>query len=257
VLIDPSAGEGKEFNVKESTIFYREIKEQAPDLVVGFAGGLAVCVGAMWFVTILMRLWPNRPSLAVALAIVPLHNMADFSLYTSGVAIPWAILLGWGLAETKSSAEPPSGRWTRVLLVTASAGVVALTMLHATSVILERAAFATIESTRRFDDAAQAYRLAPWRMSAVSLAAAAAVESGDPIQVDEASRLITKAQRWRPRSAVLAEARGRLDLAVGNVPTGVAGLWEAARAQPAVEERKRTLNRLLGQLEVEGQRARR
>ena len=41
VLIDPSAGEGKEFNVKESTTFYREIKEQAPDLMVGFAGGLA------------------------------------------------------------------------------------------------------------------------------------------------------------------------------------------------------------------------
>ncbi len=41
VLVDPSAGEGKEFKVKESTIFYREIKEQIPDLVVGFAGGLA------------------------------------------------------------------------------------------------------------------------------------------------------------------------------------------------------------------------
>ena len=41
VLIDPSAGEGREFNVKESVTFYREIKEQMPDLVVGFAGGLA------------------------------------------------------------------------------------------------------------------------------------------------------------------------------------------------------------------------
>lgn len=41
VLIDPSAGEGVEFDVAESTAFYHELKNQLPDLMVGFAGGLA------------------------------------------------------------------------------------------------------------------------------------------------------------------------------------------------------------------------
>lgn len=41
VLIDPSAGKGREFDIDESTALYHEIKQQLPDLTVGFAGGLA------------------------------------------------------------------------------------------------------------------------------------------------------------------------------------------------------------------------
>ncbi len=41
ILIDPSIGMGIPFNIDKSTAIYSEIKEQFPELIVGFAGGFA------------------------------------------------------------------------------------------------------------------------------------------------------------------------------------------------------------------------
>ena len=39
LLIDPSGGRGKEFDIDSSVDIYQELKEQIPDLMTGFAGG--------------------------------------------------------------------------------------------------------------------------------------------------------------------------------------------------------------------------
>lgn len=40
MLIDPSGGRGREFDVDSATRIYQQIKEKCPGLIVGFAGGL-------------------------------------------------------------------------------------------------------------------------------------------------------------------------------------------------------------------------
>jgi len=39
VLIDPSGGKGKKFNIEDSLAIYQDIRERCPNLTVGFAGG--------------------------------------------------------------------------------------------------------------------------------------------------------------------------------------------------------------------------
>ncbi len=41
VLIDPSGGQGTPFDTRKSVKLYKELKDRYPDLIVGFAGGLA------------------------------------------------------------------------------------------------------------------------------------------------------------------------------------------------------------------------
>ncbi len=103
--------------------------------------GLSAFMGATaWLVNLLRRIWSIRPELAVSLAVIPLHNLVDFSLYTSGVALPWAILLGWGVTMSRpSSTDRPPGRG-RTVLVTVAACAVAASLLHMTSRTLESAA---------------------------------------------------------------------------------------------------------------------
>jgi len=222
---------------------------------LGLVGVLACVVGAIWLVNLLRRLWPSQPELAVGLSIVPLHNLVDFSLYTSGVAIPWAILVGWGMAAVGREERRTGGAKSRIVLVTLAAVAVAGSLLHATSVTLERAALSSEAARQRYADAALAHRIAPWRIDPLPLAAAAALESGDPRLLGEASDLVTAGRRLRPRSATLAEASGRMELALGGVPSGAAELWSAARWQPAAGDRAASWKALLQQLEARDARA--
>ena len=41
VLIDPSAGQVKQFNLEASTTVYSQLRKQCPNLTIGFAGGLS------------------------------------------------------------------------------------------------------------------------------------------------------------------------------------------------------------------------
>ena len=220
---------------------------------MGVAGLLAAALAIAWLVDLLRRLWPRRPELAVALAVVPLHNLVDFSLYTSGVAVPWAVLLGWGVAAgapTERAAVVP-GRG-RALVVAAAALAVAATVLHATSVTVEAAARAAVNAAGRVDGALDAQRLAPWRASPPLLVAAAAVEAADADRLAAATAALDRAGRWRPRSAALAAATAEVGLARGRLPTAAAGAWTAQHVQPRSGERRDAWTALLGRLEAVG-----
>ena len=220
--------------------------------------GLAAFMGATaWLVNLLRRIWSIRPELAVSLAVIPMHNLVDFSIYTSGVALPWAILLGWGMAVARPSGGDPQPGRGRTVLVTVAACAVAASLLHMTSRTLESAALVSEPVERQFDDAVRACRMAPWRSDPAPLAAAAALDSGDQILLDEAETLLS-ARRWlKPHSATLAEASGRVHFALGQVPFGAADIFLASRSQPVSAERRAAWESLLAQLEEEHERARR
>lgn len=217
---------------------------------MGILGLLAAAAAIAWLVDLLRRLWPRRPELAVALAVVPLHNLVDFSLYTSGVAVPWAVLLGWGVAAAAPGRVVAGHRRGRELVVAAAALAVAAALLHATSATVEAAARSADLAAQRVDGAVNAQRLAPWRAAPPLLVVAAALEAADEGRLTVAAASLDRARRWRPRSAALAAAAGEIELARGRLPTAAAAAWTAQHVQPRSEERRDAWTGLLSRLEA-------
>ena len=186
---------------------------------------------------------------------IPLHNLVDFSLFGSGVALPWAVLLGWAIAcRTRKTAveTAPGGRPALVLVATLA---LALTLLHATSRTVGEAAALRTSAEERLAGALQARRLAPWRVEPLGLLAAASLESGDRGRVSVAAEELDRARWLRPRSAALAGLRARLGLALGEGPTAVSEAWYAHQERPHGEEHTRFFEDVLLQLDREAGRA--
>ncbi len=108
---------------------------------LGPVGLLAILAGGFALWRLVRDLWPHRPDLAVAIAVVPVHNLVDFSMHGSGVALPWAVLVGWAVAFGECNAGPrnrvsgQAGGGGRV-----PALALAATILYATSaMVLETA----------------------------------------------------------------------------------------------------------------------
>jgi hypothetical protein len=194
--------------------------------------GLAACLVLAWYLLRLLRcLWPKRPELAAAVTVAPLHNLVDFSFFVSGVVVPWAVLLGWAIAEGRGEQQSMAAREARgrAILVAATALAVAITALHATGVVVEEASASQPEAADRFEGALRALELAPWRVEPQFLLAAAALDLGDHEHLDRAWSELDLRRWWRPRSAALAERRARVALARGDASEGAAELWAARR----------------------------
>jgi len=222
---------------------------------LGPVGLLAFVVIAFGLWRLVRALWPHRPELAIAVVVIPLHNLVDFSLFGSGVALPWAVLLGWAIAcrPRKAAAETaPVGRLALVLVATLA---LALTLLHATSRTVGEAAALRTSAEERLAGALQARRLAPWRVEPLGLVAAASLESGDRGRISVAAEELDRARWLRPRSAALAGLRARLGLALGEGPTAVSEAWYANQERPHGEEHTRFFEDLLLQLDREAERA--
>jgi hypothetical protein len=207
----------------------------------------ALATLALW--RLARDVWSERPELSLALAVIPAHNLVDFSLYSSGVALAWAVLLGWGMSLRNRPRELPlPSAKGRVVLVSAAALAVAATLLHLTSIAVEESAALQTDARERFEGAIRARHLAPWRVDPLGLVANAALEMGE-------SRLITEALgeledgRWlRPRSAAIASLRARLAMTVGEAPTAAAEAWTAAAEQPSSQIRVEEFEALLDRL---------
>jgi hypothetical protein len=195
---------------------------------VGFLMTLIAGLALLW---LLKGLWPKRPDLAVALAVVPAHNLADFSFFSSGVVVPWAVLLGWGIAICAGERRAESGAWGRLLVVAAAALVLAFTTLHATSVTVGGGVGLAPEE--RFANAVRARELAPWRAEPLVAIAVGALESGDAELIARAARELDQARWLRPRSASVADLRGLLAEKRGEGPTAVSEAWTAAHDNPS------------------------
>jgi O-antigen ligase len=217
---------------------------------LGPVGLLAVVVAGLALWRLLRRLWPVRPELAVALAVIPAHNLVDFSFYGSGVTLAWAVLVGWAMALVSASPEPqPVPARGRVIFVTAVAAALAVTILHVTSLMVEESAAARETPSEKLDRALEARRLAPWRVDPLGLVATAALETGEPQRLSEARAELDRGRWLRPHSSALAGLRAQVAAAEGLAPTAVSEAWISASEQPSDAARAENLESLLNRLE--------
>jgi hypothetical protein len=217
---------------------------------LGPSGLLGVFFAGLALWRLICRLWPERPELAVAVAVIPIHNLVDFSLYGSGVTLAWAVLVGWAAAVVNTSPEPePTPLRGRIVFVTAVAAVLAATILHVTSLMVEDSASLRKDPSERLDEALSARRIAPWRVDPLGLIATAALETGDPQRLSAARTELDRGRRLRPHSAALATLQAQLATAGGMAPTAVSEAWIAASEQPSDEKRRESLDGLLSRLE--------
>jgi hypothetical protein len=220
---------------------------------LGPVGLLIFSFGALALWRLLRGLWSERPDLAVALAVIPVHNLVDFSLYSTGIALAWAILLGWGLAYRSPApevdADGSGGRIVFVLVVTLA---LAASILHVTSIEVEDSAAVADSPVEMFEGAMQARRLAPWRIEPLGLLAIAAIETGVPEQISTARAELDRGGWLKPRSAAIASLRARLALSLGEAPTALTEAWTAVAEQPSNETHVENFEELLDRLEPGG-----
>jgi hypothetical protein len=127
----------------------------------------------------------------------------------------------------------------------------ALALLHATSVIVGESADSQTEPSDKFEMAATARRLAPWRADALALMAISALETGHRNAVLEAAEELDEFRWLRPRSAALADLRGRLDQALGHGPSAAEEAWIAATAHPSNPTYQNRMEKLFHRLRGE------
>lgn len=217
---------------------------------LGPVGLLATVFAALALWRVSRGLWPTDPELAVAVMVVPAHNLVDFSLYGSGVALPWAVLMGWALAINRGTSVPRSESAPgRIVMVVAVSIALAATVLHVTSVAVEESAVLRPSPTEQMNGAFDAHRLAPWRIDPLGIVAASALETGDPLAIETALQELDRGRWLRPRSAAFASLRARLALAIEHAPTAAAEAWAASLEQPSHETHTANFRALLGQLD--------
>jgi len=201
---------------------------------LGPAGFLMFFVAAIALWRLVRDLWPKRPDLAVAVMVIPLHNLVDFSFFDSAVALPWAVLAGWAAALAgRNSAPSGEAARGRVFLVLSATVALALVVLHVTSLKVEESAATRPTAEERMTAALEACRLAPWRVAPVGLVARSAIESGDRLLIAAAIEKMESSRWLRPRSSALALMRSQTALALGEIPTGVSEAWSSRHHNPS------------------------
>ncbi len=217
---------------------------------LGLLGLGVACAFAVALWKLGRDLWPKRPELAIAIAVIPIHNVVDFSLYGSGVALPWAVLVGWAVAIRRGKAVRHGDAPGRVVLVAAMAIALAGVVFHVTSRAVEEAAAGRETAEQRFERALEARRIAPWRVAPLGLVAAAALEEGDHARLEIAQRELERARWLRRRSSALAGLRARVAQALGEAPNAVAEGWDSVHQQPSNRVTREFYDRILDQLDV-------
>ncbi len=189
-----------------------------------------VLAGALywWLWGLARRTWRWSPGLAAAILVVPAHNLLDFSLFVSGVAVPWAVLVGWALAGARGEdgargpAPPPNRRAVAALALL----VFAFHAAGAASAALEgRAALPGTSAARAMDLLRAARSVAPWRSG--SLEEVLELARREPQLREEGLRELERARWWWPRSPGLAASGAGLAAASGDLPEAWRGAWES------------------------------
>jgi hypothetical protein len=220
---------------------------------LGPVGLLLFSFGVLALWRLLCNLWSERPELAVALAVIPVHNLLDFSLYSTGIALAWAVLVGWGLAYRSPPREVVAdGSRGRIVVVSVVTLALAASILHATSIEVEDSSAVADSPVEMFEGAMQARRLAPWRVEPLGLLAIAAMKTGMPEQMTTARYELDRGGWLRSRSAALAGLRARLALNLGQAPTALTEAWTAVAEQPSNETHVENFEELLDRLEPGG-----
>jgi O-antigen ligase len=193
-------------------------------------GVLLLLVG--WLTRLVGRGWRESPGLALAVAVVGVHNLVDFSAYAPEVVLPWAVLAGALAARVGRQATHRVPSWLLTPVLVAGVGLAVLDW-RAESV---EADLAAAPSDRAVGLGLDVVSLAPWRFSALEMATARVLDAHRPPDAGRLEEAVAGHGWVRPRSASWAESRARLLLAIGR--PGEAEVWarEAVRRAPGREE---------------------
>jgi hypothetical protein len=140
----------------------------------------------------------------------------------------------------------------RPVATAAAALGLAVAVLQATSVTVQEIAVVQVTPEERFAGALEARQLAPWRSGPLDEIAVAALETGEPGKIAEASAILEKSRWLRPRSASLADLRSHLAQALGRGPSAAAEAWAAQRAHPESTVYRLRMEQLISRLQGEG-----
>jgi len=183
----------------------------------GVVGLFFWCLFMIRIFGIQRKIFAGHPGLAIAIAIIPLHNLLDFSLFTAGVALPWALLLGWAVAFSRygeEEREAPSPKWRSLAFALAGIAVLGSSAHFLSTAVEEEAGFRPEASIALLHRAAI---LAPWRPAPVEKCAAIALKTGRRADVILVERLLEVFSPQRPLSANRAQLMAHLKTNRGQV----------------------------------------
>jgi len=196
---------------------------------LGLAGAGLLAVGVVALVRLLADGSRSALALTAAVAVLPLHNLVDFSAYAPEVLLPWAILLGTlaGRLRPLPSRALPSAP----LVVLLGAGALLAAMAWRGEAELDGIAAASPQRATARALASAAWT--PWTVTPLELGAELAIDAGRPPQALLALDEALAGRGWvRPVSAAWAEARARLLLAAGRPAEALVWAREARRRAP-------------------------
>jgi O-antigen ligase len=195
---------------------------------LGLAGVGLLAAGACALWRLIRTGLSAHPGLTLAVAVIPLHNVVDFSAYAPEVLLPWAVLAGTLTGRGFPLPERPLRGG--VLLTLVGGGVLLSALAWRSEIELASAAS---PPARAVGSAMDAARWAPWALTPVELAASLALESDAPASVLAEVDAQLGARAWvSPRSGSWAEGRCRLLLAQGRRGEALVWVREARRRAP-------------------------
>jgi hypothetical protein len=187
---------------------------------LGLAGVGLLAVGVYGLVRLLRESGAAHPGLVLSVAVLPLHNLVDFSAYAPEVLLPWAVLAGTLAGRVLPAPKRALRAW---LLLPLLGGGTLLAVLAWRSEVELAPAFSSPPG-RGVESALAASRWAPWTVTPLELATGLALQSGAAAPVLSALDEKLASRAWvRPLSASWAEARCRLLLRQGR--PGEALVW--------------------------------
>lgn len=206
---------------------------------MGIPGLILALLFYGWILKLARRLWQRDRGLAIALLVVPLHNLVDFSFFEPGIAVVWALLAGWGLAlahEDLPESRDARSRWLPVVAGTLAAAVFGLTFA---SLVAGRHAVELQKPRPALEYALRAFHLAPWRPILPALVRAA--DSAGQAGAGTLAGVLAEARWWRPHSAALASLSSGLASHMGDLPAAARDAWAAEIFTPL--DRRTSLSR--------------
>jgi len=204
---------------------------------LGIGGLLLWSLAILTLIRLSRKLHPSNPGLAIAILIIPIHNLVDFSIFSTGLALPWVILLAWAVARcprTHQDISPPPIRW-RAGAFAATGLALVLSLAHLSSSMLEEEASGA--GSDGFKMLRRAAVLAPWRSTPSERGAVLALDQGDPSLLPEARDILDDFRWQEPNSAVRAQLEAHIETGLGR-PIYAAMLLRRAAGQYFRDQRR-------------------
>lgn len=193
---------------------------------LGVAGAGLVAVGLGGLARLLARGVRQELPLTLAVLVLPLHNLVDFSAYAPEVVLPWATLAGTLAARTGLPLPRPTS--PPLLLLLLGGGL----FLSTLSFLAEQRLHQAVAEDHP-GPALAAARLTPWAVAPVLTAAELALLNPTAVSMHTEILNALAQREWvRPASAAVAEARARLLLGLGRRGEAAAWAGEARRRAP-------------------------